>query len=243
MTLALRRVAMVGAAVLFVAAVSTAVPTVPHALASTGPTGPTGPTEPMLVRATGAKSDAAPQATARAATCPQPGQRVKSPSSPAVYLVDPDFFLNLIPNETVYFSLWDTWNGISTVSDATLVECFGFYFTVDGAHLAKLANDPHVYIYDANGGGYRWITSETIFNKYWDVRAAKDPGRSYNRSRATTCSRTFHDPGSPTGYSPAQSAAIPQTASDLPQCRNRISGSAVLCGLAWVGWPPWVASR
>lgn len=95
-----------------------------------------------------------------------PAQRVKEQSSSAVFLIDPDDTLNWIPNSTVYFSLWDSFNGITTVSDGTLGPCFGVYFTMSNAHLAKTASSARVCIYDINGGGYRWITSQAIFNKY-----------------------------------------------------------------------------
>jgi hypothetical protein len=99
--------------------------------------------------------------------CPVPGQRVKTSTSPNVYLIDPDDFINWIPSATDYFNLWDSWDGISVVSDSVLIDCFpeGF-FTMSNVHLAKTPNAASVYIWDVNGGGYRWITSGTIFNKY-----------------------------------------------------------------------------
>lgn len=124
------------------------------------------PTGSTLRPATGQKSLSSVHPTRTAAACPQPGQRVKSTASPNVYVIDPDYLLNHIPSEAVYFNLWDSWAGISTVSESTLVECFGVYYTMNNAHLAKTSSSPAVYIYDSGGGGYRWITSEAVFNKY-----------------------------------------------------------------------------
>jgi hypothetical protein len=123
-----------------------------------------------------------------AAACPVPGQRVKTSTSSEVFLVGPQYDLNLIPDRATYESLWDSWNGI--VTNNSLWSCYNR----DGAwimwyaELAKESSSPKVYIYDYNGGGFRWITSATVFNKYafsWNkinVYSAIGPKSSLNWS-------------------------------------------------------------
>jgi hypothetical protein len=156
--------AVLAALSLFVASPATAAAWHHHKLAPSKPTQPA-----QLAPATVTKAEASrlKGTDVFAAACPVPGQRVTTPTSPQVYLIDPDFFINLIPNPTVYFNLWDSWSGIATFDDATLIDCFPEgYFTMNNAHLAKTVSDPAVYIYDEPGGGYRWITSAAVFNMY-----------------------------------------------------------------------------
>ncbi|MFG6199714.1 hypothetical protein [Nonomuraea sp. JJY05] len=98
------------------------------------------------------------------AACPAPGQRFKSPTSPAIFLVDPDNRARWIPNETVYFSLWETYDGIVILNDFSA--CFGSFTNLNGAHLVKSASSPQVFIWDSRYGAYRWIINEAVFNKY-----------------------------------------------------------------------------
>ena len=117
------------------------------------------------------QSTAAPHPAANPAACPTPAQRVKTASSPAIYLVGPDATANWIPTTQDYINLWDTWGGIYTVTDATMTSCFGGFWTMSNAHLAKVTGNSKTYIYDVNHGGYRWITGEPVFDKYafaWD---------------------------------------------------------------------------
>jgi hypothetical protein len=111
-----------------------------------------------------AVAGAEPSAAVTPAACPQPGQRVKQSAFPQVYVVDPNYILRLIPNETVYFNLWDSWAGIVIYND--LVACYPTYRSLNNAYLAKLTVSPEVYIWDAWYGYYRHITSATVFNKY-----------------------------------------------------------------------------
>ncbi|MDI6097169.1 hypothetical protein QLQ12_00915 [Actinoplanes sp. NEAU-A12] len=61
--------------------------------------------EPTLPPATGAKAEHSARSASRLVACPQPGQRVQTPTSSAAYLIDPDFYANWIPNQTIYFAL------------------------------------------------------------------------------------------------------------------------------------------
>lgn len=104
--------------------------------------------------------------SAPAAACPVPGQRVKtSSSSAAIYLIDPEYDLNWVPNATVYEDLFDTWNGVLVYSNL-FSECYIGYFTLTNGHLAKTSSSAAVYIYQAAVGGYRWIVSGTVFDRY-----------------------------------------------------------------------------
>jgi hypothetical protein len=97
------------------------------------------------------------------AACPQPGQRFKSSVSPAIYLVDPNNRARWIPNEAVYFSLWETYDGIITLTNVTA--CFSSFSNLNNAHLAKTSSSPATFIWDSEVG-YRWIISQSVFNKY-----------------------------------------------------------------------------
>ncbi|WP_416979303.1 hypothetical protein [Streptomyces sp. T028] len=127
--------------------------------------------QPVLVKATDdlsglptAAEDSAPLSTA--AACPTPGQRIKTASNPRVYLVGPGSVLYYIPNETVYFDLWDSWNGISIVGSSVFADCgWSTAYELSGGFLAKTTSSPRVYIWDA-WYGFRWIPSEAVFNKY-----------------------------------------------------------------------------
>lgn len=123
---------------------------------------------PTSARAVSAKLDA--WSSAVVAACPQPGQRVKTSTAPEVYLVDPDGGLNHLSDPTVYFNLWDTWDGIA-VYDNLFTYCYSpdDYRMMSDAHLAKTSDSPRVYIWDAtlqSGAAYRWITTPEIFDKY-----------------------------------------------------------------------------
>lgn len=104
--------------------------------------------------------DAAP-----AAACPVPGDRVKTTSSSAVYVIDPEYDLNWVPNRTVYENVFDTWDGILTF-DNLFTECYAGYYTLTGGHLAKTASSANVYIYQAAVEGYRHVVSAAVFDKY-----------------------------------------------------------------------------
>jgi hypothetical protein len=105
-----------------------------------------------------------PADTAAAAACPAPGERVRTSSSTRVFLIDPQRRLRWIPNETVYFSLWDSWAGIRTYNNL-FVDCYRDWGELNNAHLAKIASAPYVFIWDSDYG-YRWIINESVFNRY-----------------------------------------------------------------------------
>ncbi|WP_461059163.1 helix-turn-helix domain-containing protein [Streptomyces pseudoechinosporeus] len=126
---------------------------------------------PALVQAVGGRSSApAPDASSSPASattaCPTPGQRFKTPTHDRVYLVGPGSRLYYIPDATVYFNLWDDWNGVAVVSGSVFADCaWDEARELANAFLAKTSGSSRAYIWDA-WYGYRWITNRTVFNKY-----------------------------------------------------------------------------
>lgn len=114
-------------------------------------------------------ANAGPTAKSGAAACPVSGQRFQVGNGTQVYLVGPDNILYAIANETVYFKLWNTWDGITRWPTSTIPSCFTSAYLWTDAWLRKGRNQPQVYIWDQRespNGAYRWITSEAVFNKY-----------------------------------------------------------------------------
>lgn len=105
--------------------------------------------------------------TSANANCPAPGQRFKMPDHDRVYLVGPGSRLYYIPDETVYFNLWDdAFHGVAVVNGSVFADC-----AWDEAHeladgfLAKTSSSLRAYIWDA-WYGYRLIPNWTVFNRY-----------------------------------------------------------------------------
>lgn len=110
-------------------------------------------------------------ASASAAACPAPGHRIKTSSSATVYLVGPGNVLYFFADSAEYFGLYSSFNGITTVSDSALDACWtqspsSTAYELPGV-LIKTSSSPKVYIADpAYAGGWRWITSQSVFNTY-----------------------------------------------------------------------------
>lgn len=101
------------------------------------------------------------------AACPSPGQRVKHANDARIFLREPSGEYYLIPNQTVYFRLWDSFSGVVVNNDVfNCINSWGGYYELNNAYLAKTASDPRVYIYDSTFPGYRWIVNASVFNKY-----------------------------------------------------------------------------
>jgi hypothetical protein len=95
--------------------------------------------------------------------CFAAGTRIKSPSSPKVYLIDPQGWWDWIPTETDYLNLFGSWSGLVVSSD---FHCFRDGGALTGAKLVKTPSSPRVYIWDATYGYYRWIPTGTDFDYY-----------------------------------------------------------------------------
>lgn len=112
---------------------------------------------------------------AQAVTCPPatingtPGQRVKSPDAPEVYLIDNTGTRRWIPSEAVYNNLFPDWNGIRVNS---YTPCMRLGTPLTGASLVKSTTGTAVYLAFSENGqtGSRptkhHIVSVEAFNKY-----------------------------------------------------------------------------
>jgi hypothetical protein len=109
-------------------------------------------------------SAAVVETSASAGACPVPGQRVKTSTSPAIYVVDPDGRLYWIPSPEVYLSLFRTESGV-VIFDNLFADCYSGWGTLSDGHLAKASGDA-IYIWDGHLGGYRWITGPAVFDQY-----------------------------------------------------------------------------
>ncbi|MFF5010895.1 hypothetical protein ACFY3G_49940 [Streptomyces phaeochromogenes] len=115
-------------------------------------------------------------ASGSAAACPAEGTRFKSPGyGDQVFLIGPESFLYSIPNQTVYFDLWGSWDGIQ-IHDRNA--CIKSGPPLRGGHLARPEGSPTVYIWDETfpEPGYRHIVDWATFTaKYHFDPAAIKP--------------------------------------------------------------------
>lgn len=81
-------------------------------------------------------------------------------------MVGPDRELNWIPSEAAYFSVWDSGNGVIVDDRIMGGVCQNTWYELNNSHLAKTATSPAIYVWDYFGGGYRWIPSPEVFDKY-----------------------------------------------------------------------------
>lgn len=100
-------------------------------------------------------------------------------SSPAVYYVD-EGKRYVFPNEKVYFSWYQGFDGIATVSDETLASypIGGNVTYKPGLKLVKIQSDPRVYAVGA-GSSLRWIMSEAaavaLYGHDWNTKVDDIP--------------------------------------------------------------------
>ncbi|MDN3023982.1 helix-turn-helix transcriptional regulator [Streptomyces sp. S.PB5] len=146
---------------------------------------------PTLLRPGGSRSAAPPQDASRppgsrADDCPRPGQRLKTPTHQRVYLVGPGGSLYFVPNATIYFNLWDTWDAVTVVDDGVFAECgWAAAYELTDAFLARTAGGTEVYVWDA-WSGYRRVPSGAAFNRYGfsaskiQTRSALSPVSDHN---------------------------------------------------------------
>lgn len=136
-------------------------------VAASGASSPAPGTAP---KATGGQPADSP-ALAAAATCPAQGSRIKTSSNARVYLVGPGNILYFFNDSTEYFALYSSYSGIKTVSQTVMDACHaqsydGSGWELAGTELIKPSGTPDVYIYDYFFGGWRWITSQSVFDTY-----------------------------------------------------------------------------
>ena len=92
----------------------------------------------------------------------EPRNLIKA-SGPAVYYYGDDGMRYAFPNDKVYFSWYNDFSGIETLTDEELAEIplSGNVTYRPGTRLVKITTDPKVYAVGA-GGLLRWITSESL---------------------------------------------------------------------------------
>lgn len=136
-------------------------------------------TGPALVLALDGRSTTPPpdipvsstSSTPVAANCPAPGQRFKMSTHDRVFLVGPGSRLYYIPDEAVYFNLWDDYRGVATLDGGVFADCgWDEALELADAFMARTSSSLRAYIWDA-WYGYRWITDWTVFNTYGFSRA------------------------------------------------------------------------
>ncbi|MGC9538339.1 helix-turn-helix domain-containing protein [Streptomyces sp. UG1] len=138
--------------------------------------------EPALVQAVGDRSapsahDDSSPAPSPTGACPEPGQRFKTPTDDRVYLVGPGSRLYYIPDATVYFNLWNDWNGVAVVSGGVFTDCgWDKARELANGFLARKSGSSQTYIWDA-WYGYRAIRERAVFDTY-GFSAAKIQTRS-----------------------------------------------------------------
>jgi hypothetical protein len=90
------------------------------------------------------------------------GDLIKA-SGPAVYYYRSDGKRLVFPNEKTYFSWYDDFSGVKTISDAELASLMigGNVTYRPGKYLVKITTNPKVYAVDANGT-LRWIETEAV---------------------------------------------------------------------------------
>ncbi len=89
------------------------------------------------------------------------GLRVKLPTDPKVYLIDPRGFRRWIPDPTTYNNLFRDWAGI--VIDIDINEIPEASPLTSTAVLVKSNTAP---VYLVSNGMRRWITSPEVMDKY-----------------------------------------------------------------------------
>ena len=98
---------------------------------------------------------------------------VKSDTSPAVYEVDQNGQLWLFASESVFYSWYDSFDGLTTVSDQTLAdyEVAGNKVYNSDSILIKSADAPEVYSINEEGQlRYvpNWRTAFKFYGQYWE---------------------------------------------------------------------------
>jgi hypothetical protein len=88
-------------------------------------------------------------------------QRVKSPATAHVYLIDPSGHKRWIPDAYTYEKLFVDWNGIQTDLDVIYIPDGAALSS--GAELVKSTDSPAVYLF--SNGCKSWISSPALFDK------------------------------------------------------------------------------
>lgn len=119
-----------------------------------------------------------PFAGAHAATV-SPGDLIKA-SGPTVYYYHPDGIRLVFPNEKTYFTWYDNFSGVKTITNGELADIpIGGNITYrPGVQLVKVVTDPKVYAV-GDGNKLRWIQTkaiaEQVYGADWATRVHDIP--------------------------------------------------------------------
>ncbi|UWE10006.1 hypothetical protein [Actinacidiphila bryophytorum] len=121
-----------------------------------------------------------------AAACPAQGHRIKTSGDATVYLIGPSNVMYRFEDTVEYFALYNSYSGIMTVSDDAYFACLDQQpddgpWPLPYAELDKVSGTPKVYFYDAYHGGWRWITSQSVFDRYGFAASKIEPTPSVDR--------------------------------------------------------------
>ncbi|MFJ7215017.1 hypothetical protein [Amycolatopsis sp. NPDC098790] len=114
---------------------------------------------------------AADRVGATEAACPPEGTRFQDSGDPTVYFIGPKGFKYFIPNETVYFNLWGSWQGIQPGPSG----CGGEFWGLTNGHLAKTATSDSVFVWDETFAPdcYRRVVDWATFTTKYHFDPAK----------------------------------------------------------------------
>ena len=143
---------------------------------------------------------------AGAASAATTGDLLKA-SGPAVYYYGSDGKRYVFPNEKTYFSWYNDFSAVKTISDAELASiAIGGNVTIrPGTKLVKIQTDPKVYAV-TKCGTLHWIESETIaknlYGDAWATRVVDVPDAFFvNYSIGSSVSTSVHPDGQVVQYS------------------------------------------
>lgn len=133
------------------------------------------------------------------------GDLIKA-SGPAVYYYASDAKRYVFPNEKTYFSWYNDFSGVKTITDSELAAiAIGGNVTVrPGTKLVKITTDPKVYTV-TKCGTLHWIESETVakalYGDAWATRVIDVPDSFFvNYTVGSSISTNVHPDGSLISY-------------------------------------------
>lgn len=92
-----------------------------------------------------------------------PGDLIRGTTFSAVYYVGEDGFRYVFPNDKTYFTWYENFDSVKTISDADLatIQMGGNVTYQPGSKMIKINSDPKTYQVSP-GGVLRWVTSEDV---------------------------------------------------------------------------------
>lgn len=111
---------------------------------------------------------ALPAVPAEASPSIQAGDLIRGESLSAVYYYAEDGFRYVFPNEKTYFTWYENFDDVVTLTDAELgsLQIGGNVTYCPGVKMIKITSDPKVYALGMNGTLY-WVPNETAAAEYY----------------------------------------------------------------------------